>query len=75
MLLKAAGGVSLKNLNTKEEKVAAIADSFSCEEIIENEGRWNVLVIESSTTQAHQWRLLVRRYAAIIKLTIFMSRR
>lgn len=46
MLLKAAGGVSLKNLDTKEEKVAAIADSFSCEEVIENEGRWNVLVID-----------------------------
>ncbi|MBW1254557.1 ComF family protein [Pantoea allii] len=46
MLLKAAGGVSLKNLDTKEQKVAAITDSFSCEEIIENEGRWNVLVID-----------------------------
>ncbi|WP_313701558.1 ComF family protein [Pantoea sp.] len=46
MLLKAAGGVSLKNLNTREEKIAAIADSFSCQEVIQNEGRWNVLVID-----------------------------
>lgn len=46
MLLKAAGGVSLKNLNTKEEKVAAIADSFSCEKVIEIAGRLNVLVID-----------------------------
>ncbi|MEB7586138.1 ComF family protein [Serratia rubidaea] len=46
MLLKAAGGVSLKDLNTKEAKVAAIADSFSCQEVIQNEGQWNVLVID-----------------------------
>lgn len=46
MLLKAAGGVSLKNLNTKQEKVAAIANSFSCQEIIKKMGRWNVLVID-----------------------------
>lgn len=46
ILLKAPGGVSLKNLNTKEEKVAALADSFSCQQIIQKEGRWNVLVID-----------------------------
>ncbi|MFV9689184.1 ComF family protein [Pantoea sp. KXB45] len=46
MLLKAAGGVSLKDLDTKEQKVAAIADSFSCKETIQNEGRWNVLLID-----------------------------
>ncbi|QDL35837.1 ComF family protein [Serratia liquefaciens] len=46
LLLKAAGGVSLKNLDTKEEKVAAIGDSFSVSPIITNEGCWNVLVID-----------------------------
>lgn len=46
MLLKATGGASLKNLNTKEEKVAAIADSFYCQRIIQKEGRWNVLVVD-----------------------------
>ncbi|MEL5457601.1 ComF family protein [Serratia ureilytica] len=46
LLLKAAGGVSLKNLDTKEEKVAAIGDSFSVNPIITNEGCWNVLVID-----------------------------
>ncbi|HDL8507567.1 TPA: ComF family protein [Yersinia enterocolitica] len=46
MLLKAPSGVSLKNLDSKEEKVKAIADSFSCQPVIQNEGQWNVLVID-----------------------------
>jgi len=46
LLLKAPGGGSLKNLNTKEEKVAAIANSFSVSPVITNHGRWNVLVID-----------------------------
>ena len=46
LLLKAPGGVSLKNLNTKQEKVDAIGDSFSVSPVISNEGRLNVLVID-----------------------------
>ncbi|ACS84312.1 ComF family protein [Musicola paradisiaca] len=46
LLLKAPGGVSLKNLHTKQEKVDAIGDSFSVSPVISNEGRWNVLVID-----------------------------
>ncbi len=46
LLLKAPGGVSLKDLDTKEEKVAAIGNSFSVNPMITNEGRWNVLVID-----------------------------
>ncbi|EPD0133479.1 ComF family protein, partial [Enterobacter hormaechei] len=46
LLLKAPGGVSLKNLHTKEEKVEAIGNSFSVNPIITNQGQWNVLVID-----------------------------
>lgn len=46
LLLKASGGVSLKDLNTKQEKVEAIGNSFSVSPVITNEGRWNVLVID-----------------------------
>ena len=46
ILLKAPNGASLKNMNTKEEKVAALTGSFSVHDAIKNEGRWNVLVID-----------------------------
>ncbi|HBS6212123.1 TPA: ComF family protein [Klebsiella pneumoniae] len=46
LLLKAPGGVSLKNLHTKEEKVEAIGNSFSVNPIITNQGQSNVLVID-----------------------------
>lgn len=46
LLLKESGGVSLKDLNTKEEKVAAIGNSFSVSDEIENDGCWNVLLID-----------------------------
>jgi predicted amidophosphoribosyltransferase len=46
ILLKAQNGTSLKNLHTKEEKVAAIGDSFSVSDAIATKGRWNVLVID-----------------------------
>lgn len=46
LLLKAPGGTSLKNLNTKEEKIAALGNSFSVYDSIENDGCWNVLIID-----------------------------
>lgn len=46
ILLKAAIGISLKNLNTKEEKVKAIGNSFSVNDEIANNGKWNVLVVD-----------------------------
>lgn len=46
ILLKAANGTSLKNLNTKEEKVEAIGDSFSVNDAITNDGKWNVLIVD-----------------------------
>lgn len=46
ILLKAATGTSLKNLNSKEEKVAAIGDSLSVNDAITNQGKWNVLVVD-----------------------------
>lgn len=46
LLRKARNGTSLKNLHTKDEKTAAIGDSFSINDEIEQDGRWNVLVID-----------------------------
>jgi predicted amidophosphoribosyltransferase len=46
LLRKAMGGKSLKDLDTKDEKIAAIGDSFSVNDEISNEGRWNILVVD-----------------------------
>ena len=46
LLLKAANGKSLKDLDTKAEKAEAIGDSFSVHDAITNQGQWNVLVID-----------------------------
>lgn len=46
VLLKAPNGKSLKDLNTKEEKIEAIGDSFSVNDAITNDGRWNVLIVD-----------------------------
>lgn len=46
VLLKASNGKSLKDLNTKDEKIKAIGDSFSVNDAITNDGRWNVLVVD-----------------------------
>lgn len=47
LLLKAAnGGKPLKDLNTKEEKIEAIGNSFSVNDTIANAGQWNVLVVD-----------------------------
>lgn len=45
-LRKASNGKSLKDLNTKEEKMAAIGDSITVNNEITNEGTWNVLVVD-----------------------------
>jgi predicted amidophosphoribosyltransferase len=47
VLLKAANGKSLKDLNTKDEKIEAIGDSLSVNDAITNEGQWNVLVVDN----------------------------
>jgi predicted amidophosphoribosyltransferase len=46
MLVKARNGKSLKDLSTKEEKIEAIGSSFSVNDEISNDGRWNVLVVD-----------------------------
>ncbi|HBM3221022.1 TPA: ComF family protein [Klebsiella oxytoca] len=45
-LLKAATDVSLKDLTTKEEKVAVINGAFSVVDRIKNEGQWDALLID-----------------------------
>ncbi len=46
LLLKAEDGVSLKDLKTKDEKIEAIGTSFSVNDEIPTDGRWNVLVVD-----------------------------
>ncbi len=46
LLLKTPNGQSLKNLHTKAEKEAAIADSFYVQDEIAGDGAWNVLVVD-----------------------------
>ncbi|EKN6275846.1 ComF family protein [Yersinia enterocolitica] len=46
LLLKAPGGKSLKNLSTKEDKVAAIANSFSFNDQINQNGPYNALIVD-----------------------------
>ena len=45
-LRKANNGKSLKDLNTKEEKLEAIGDGITVNNQITNEGAWNVLVVD-----------------------------
>ncbi|MDX2299442.1 MAG: ComF family protein [Xanthomonadaceae bacterium] len=45
-LRKASNGKSLKDLNTKEEKMEAIGDGITVNNEITNEGTWNVLVVD-----------------------------
>lgn len=46
LLLKTPNGQSLKNLHTKAEKEAAIADSFSVDDRIDGDGPRNVLIVD-----------------------------
>ena len=49
ILMKGAapqGSPQLKNLSTKEEKVAALVGRFSLNDEIQNEGRWNALLVD-----------------------------
>ncbi|MDR3390828.1 MAG: ComF family protein [Sulfuriferula sp.] len=46
LLMKAANGKSLKDLNTKDDKIEAIGDSFSVNDSIQGGGPWNVLVVD-----------------------------
>ena len=44
-LVKAPGGPALKNLQTKEEKLEALAHRITVVDLI-NDGRWNVLLVD-----------------------------
>ncbi len=39
-------GLQLKNLTTKEEKLAALAGRFAVKDVITNEGHWNALLFD-----------------------------
>lgn len=46
LLRKASNGKSLKDLQTKEEKIQAIGDSLTLHDTIQGTGPWNVLVVD-----------------------------
>src|SRR6267378_5471045 len=46
LLLKTANGKALKDLTTKDDKIAALANSFSIQDEISGEGPWNVLLVD-----------------------------
>jgi predicted amidophosphoribosyltransferase len=46
LLLKASGGQSLKDLKTKDEKEAAVANAFSYNDQIDGPGPYNALIID-----------------------------
>lgn len=46
ILTKSANGQQLKDLNTKEEKQAALQGSFALDEGITSEGQWNALIVD-----------------------------
>ncbi|MGC0914883.1 ComF family protein [Pantoea agglomerans] len=46
LLIKAPGGTSLKNLKTKEEKIAAVAGAFTYQDQIGKDGPFNALIVD-----------------------------
>ncbi|VGB99525.1 Uncharacterised protein [Klebsiella pneumoniae] len=46
MILKQAGGTSLKDLDTRAEKEAAVANMFSYQDLITSSGKYNALIID-----------------------------
>ncbi|KGT95784.1 amidophosphoribosyltransferase [Erwinia typographi] len=46
LILKKAGGPSLKNLSTRAEKLEAVANMFSYQDLISYEGTYNALIID-----------------------------
>ncbi|KFD18361.1 hypothetical protein GTPT_2551 [Tatumella ptyseos ATCC 33301] len=46
MILKQAGGTSLKDLHTRAEKEAAVANMFSYQDLIPSSGKYNALIID-----------------------------
>ncbi len=46
ILLKAHSEKPLKDLHAKDEKIEAIKDSFSVNDEIKNDGKWNVLIVD-----------------------------
>lgn len=46
ILVKAPNGKSLKDLSSKAEKLEALQDALSVNEIINNKGKWNALLVD-----------------------------
>lgn len=68
MPVKAKNGKFLKDLNTKDEKIDAIGNSFSVNDEISNDGRWNVLVVDDLFHTGNPWRQPARCCGHTVKL-------
>lgn len=68
LLLKSSTGQSLKDLNTREEKLEAIGDSLGVNDVIAGDSRWNVLLIDDlyhSGASMHAACVALGRYRKI----------
>lgn len=69
----ATANQSLKNLGSKEEKVAALAGRFRSDDVIDAQGKWNVLLIDDlfdSGASMEAACLSLRGYAKINKIFV-----
>ena len=73
LLLKKPNGKSLKDLATKEEKIAAIGDSFNVQDQISSEGQWNVLLVDDlfhTGASAQEASKALRTYGKVNKIYV-----
>lgn len=73
LLLKTPNGKSLKDLATKEEKIAAIGDSFNVQDQIVSKGQWNVLLVDDlfhTGASAQEASKALRTYGKVNKIYV-----
>lgn len=73
LLIKTPNGKSLKDLTTKEEKMAALDGTIRVNDAIGNEGRWNVLLIDDlydSGASMEVASLALRKYPKVNRVYV-----
>ncbi|PIG08783.1 hypothetical protein [Comamonas sp. 26] len=73
LLLKEATGQSLKNLETREQKLEAIGNSLNIYDVIPGQGRWDVLLVDDlydSGASMHAACTALRRHPKIADIYV-----
>ena len=73
LLRKTPGSPSLKNLASKDQKIAAIGDSLSINDEIEGDGAWNVLLVDDLYATGASMEMacaMLRTYSKIKKIYV-----